>query len=104
MSGTGIWKIIPLIMRNCQRNTTAPALRRGIPKQGAIIMNIAAVLRVFKNSSLITERGEFKISRVFDNGGAARKAWYHYHCTEKGIIIYARRNKTGRSLFAVVDR
>jgi hypothetical protein len=65
-------------------------------------MNIAAVLRVFKNFSLITERGEFKISRVFENGGAARKA--RYHCTENGIAIYARRNKTGRSLFAVVDK
>jgi hypothetical protein len=41
-------------------------------------MSIATVLRVFKNSSLITEQGEFKISRVFDNGRAANKA---------GIII-----------------
>jgi hypothetical protein len=66
-------------------------------------MSVATVLRVFKNSSLITEQGEFKISRVFDNGGAARKARYHYHCTDNGIAIYARRDKTGKSLFAVVD-
>jgi hypothetical protein len=67
-------------------------------------MSIATVLRVFKNSSLITERGEFKISRIFDNAGAARKARYHYHCTDNGIAIYARHNKTGRAAFAVVDR
>jgi hypothetical protein len=67
-------------------------------------MNVAAVLRVFKNSSLITEQGEFKISRIFDNAGAARKARYRYHCTENGIAIYARCNKTGKSIFAVVDQ
>jgi hypothetical protein len=66
-------------------------------------MSVATVLRVFKNSSLITEQGEYKISRVFDNGGSARKARYHYHCTENGIAIYARRNTRGKSLFAVVD-
>jgi hypothetical protein len=68
-------------------------------------MSVATVLRVFKNSSLITERGEFKISRVFNDGkAAANKARYHYHCTDNGIAIYARRNKTGRALFAVVDK
>jgi hypothetical protein len=66
-------------------------------------MSIATVLRVFKNSSLITEQGEYKINRVFDDGKAASKARYHYHCIENGITIYARRNKTGKSLFAVVD-
>jgi hypothetical protein len=63
-------------------------------------MSIATVLRVFKNSSLITEQGEFKISRVFDDG----KARYRYYCTENGIIIYAQRNKTGKSLFAVASQ
>jgi hypothetical protein len=67
-------------------------------------MSVAAVLRVFKNSSLVTEQGEYKISRVFDDGKAAHKARYHYYCTENGIAIYARRNKTGRSLFAVIDK
>jgi hypothetical protein len=67
-------------------------------------MSVATVLRVFKNSSLITEQGEYKISRVFDDGKAARKARYHYHCTDNGIAIYARCTKTGRALFAVVDK
>jgi hypothetical protein len=67
-------------------------------------MSIATVLRVFKNSSLVTEQGEYKISRVFDDGKSANKARYRYHCTENGITIYARRNKTGKPLFAVVDQ
>ncbi|MDR2785441.1 MAG: hypothetical protein LBB83_05965 [Treponema sp.] len=67
-------------------------------------MSVAIVLRVFKNSSLITEQGEFKISRVFDNGGAARKARYHYHCTENGLVIYSRRTNRGIYKFAVIDK
>jgi hypothetical protein len=67
-------------------------------------MNVTAVLRVFKNSSLITERGEFKISRVFDNAEAAKKARYRYHCTENGVTIYARRGRTGKSVFAIVEQ
>jgi hypothetical protein len=67
-------------------------------------MSVATVLRVFKNSSLITERGEFKISRIFDNTGAARKARYHYYCTENGITIYARNSKKGTPAFAVIDQ
>jgi hypothetical protein len=67
-------------------------------------MNVAIVLRVFKNSFLVTERGEFKISRVFDGCGAANKARYHYYCTENGITIYARKGKNGRLTFAVIDR
>jgi hypothetical protein len=67
-------------------------------------MSVATVLRVFKNSSLVTERGEFKISRIFDNAGAARKARYRYHCTENGIRIYARNGKKGKSTFAVIDQ
>jgi hypothetical protein len=67
-------------------------------------MSVATVLKVFKNSSLVTEQGEIKINRVFDNAGAARKAQYHYHCTENDITIYTRRNKSGNQLFAVVDK
>jgi hypothetical protein len=67
-------------------------------------MNVATVLRVFKNSSLITERGEYKISRVFDNAGAANKARYHYHCTENGIAIYSRNSGKGQPTFAVIDQ
>jgi hypothetical protein len=65
-------------------------------------MNIATVLRVFKNSSLVTEQGEYKISRVFDNAGAANKARYHYHGIENGITIYTRRTNAGISTFAIV--
>jgi hypothetical protein len=67
-------------------------------------MSVATVLRVFKNSSLVTERGEFKISRVFNDGKAANKARYHYHCTEYGVVIYSRRTNAGTSKFAVVDK
>jgi hypothetical protein len=67
-------------------------------------MSVAAVLRVFKNSSLITEQGEFKISRVFNDGKAANKARYHYHCTEHGVAIYSRRTNAGTSKFAVVGK
>jgi hypothetical protein len=67
-------------------------------------MSAITVLRVFRNSSLITEQGEYKISRVFSNGKAVMKARYHYHCTENGIPIYARRGKKGKSIFAVVDQ
>jgi hypothetical protein len=76
---------------------------RGYLQTGVNKMNVATVFRVFKNSSLITERGEFKISRVFNDGKAANKARYRYYRTENGIAIYARRDKTGTSLFAVVD-
>jgi hypothetical protein len=67
-------------------------------------MSVAAVLRVFKNSSLITPQGEFKISRVFDNARAANKARYQYHCTENGVVIYTRRGKSGNQIFAVVGK
>jgi hypothetical protein len=67
-------------------------------------MSIVTVLSVFKNSSIITERGEFKISRVFDNAGAANKARYHYHGTENGIAIYARKGRNGKTTFAVIDQ
>jgi hypothetical protein len=67
-------------------------------------MSVVTVLRVFKNSSLITPQGEFKISRVFDNAKSASRARYHYHCSDNGIAIYARRNKTGKVLFAVAGK
>jgi hypothetical protein len=65
-------------------------------------MSVATVLRVFKNSSLITERGEFKISRIFDDAWSASKARYHYHCTENGVAIYVCRTKTGRITYACI--
>jgi hypothetical protein len=65
-------------------------------------MGIAAVFRVFKNSSLITEQGEYKISWVFNDGKAAGKARYRYCCTKDGVTIYTRRNTRGKSIFAVV--
>jgi hypothetical protein len=67
-------------------------------------MSVATVLRVFKNSSLITEQGEFKISRVFNDDKTAKKARYHYHCTDNGIAIYARNSRKGTSKFAVIDQ
>jgi hypothetical protein len=48
--------------------------------------------------------GEFKISRVFDNAGAASKARYHYHCTESGTTVYARYGRKGKPIFAVIDQ
>jgi hypothetical protein len=77
---------------------------RGISRTGVKKMSVAMVLRIFKNSSLITERGEFKISWVFNDGKAANKARYHYHCTEHGVAIYARNGKKGKSTFAVIDQ
>ena len=65
-------------------------------------MGIATVLRVFKNSSLITPQGEFKISRVFDNAGTARKAGYVHHITSGGIEIYTSRHKRAVR-FAVIS-
>ena len=66
-------------------------------------MNIAAVLRVFKNSSLITPQGEYKISRVFDNAGAANKAGYVHHITSGGVEIYVRGRHKKAVRFAVID-
>jgi hypothetical protein len=65
--------------------------------------SITAVLRVFRDSSLITPQGEFKISRVFPDGRAARKARYYYHSAGDGVTIYARRGKSGGLIFAAVD-
>jgi hypothetical protein len=66
-------------------------------------MNVATVLKVFKNSSLITEQGEYKISRVFDNAGAANKAGYVYHITSGGVEIYARGRHKRAVRFAVIS-
>ena len=66
-------------------------------------MNVATVLRVFKNSSLITPQGEFKISRVFDNAGSANKAGYVHHITIGSIEIYARGRHKKAVRFAVIS-
>jgi hypothetical protein len=76
---------------------------RGYLQTGAKTMSIATVFRVFKNSSLITERGEFKISRIFNDDKAANKARYRCYRTENGIAIYARNSRKGKSIFAVID-
>jgi hypothetical protein len=65
-------------------------------------MKVATVLKVFKNSSLITEQGEYKISRVFDNAGVANKAAYVHHITIGGIEIYTSRRKRA-ARFAVIS-
>jgi hypothetical protein len=65
-------------------------------------MNIAAILKVFRRSSLVTARGEYKISRVFSSGKAALKARYRYYCTENGVPIYSRRTKSGSRKYAVI--
>jgi hypothetical protein len=78
--------------------------RRAPGREGEKVMNITAVLKVFKGSSLITERGEFKISRVFSDGKAANKARYYYYCDEGSVIIYARRGRAGKRIFAAADK
>jgi hypothetical protein len=65
-------------------------------------MGIATVLRVFKNSSLITPQGEFKISRVFPDRKSAKKAHYRFFTVDNGIIIYRRRTGTGRIKYAYI--
>jgi hypothetical protein len=70
--------------------------------KGAKKMSIAAVLRVFKYSSLITPQGEFNISRVFPNRKSAKKAQYHFFSSDNGVIIYRRRTKTGRMKYAYI--
>jgi hypothetical protein len=65
-------------------------------------MGLATVLRVFKNSSLVTSKGEIKISRVFPNQRSARKARYRFFFTDNGILIYRRRTGTGRITYAYI--
>jgi hypothetical protein len=67
-------------------------------------MGITTVLNVFKNSSLITPQGEFKISRIFPSGRAANKAQYYYYRTENGAALYIRRSNTGKNKFVVVGK
>jgi hypothetical protein len=67
-------------------------------------MSVITVLKVFKNSSLITSRGEFKINRVFPTGKAANKARYFYYCSDYGVEIYSHRTRTGNSKFAAVGK
>ncbi|MDR1949018.1 MAG: hypothetical protein LBQ38_06485 [Spirochaetaceae bacterium] len=63
--------------------------------------SIVTVLRVFKNSTLITPRGEYKISRVFPTVKAAIKAGYVRHCTGNGVDIYTNKDGTA-ARFAVI--
>jgi ribosomal protein L15E len=65
-------------------------------------MCITNIFRVFKNASLVTRRGEIKISRVFSSGYAAQKARYVYYCSDNGILIYARRVAKGKTLYALI--
>jgi hypothetical protein len=62
----------------------------------------AAVFKVFKNSSLVTPQGEYKISRIFPNGKAAQKARYVYHNSDNGIPICTRRTVTGKTKYALI--
>jgi hypothetical protein len=41
---------------------------------------------------------------VFNDGKAASKARYRYHCTENGITIYTRNGRNGKSTFTVIDQ
>jgi hypothetical protein len=71
--------------------------------KGAVKMGLATLFIVFKHSSLITERGEIKISRVFPTCKAAKKAQYRYYRTDIGTIIFIRRTKTGRRKYAIIS-
>jgi hypothetical protein len=66
-------------------------------------MNIAAVLRVFRNSSLVTSRGELQISRIFSNRKSAKKAHYRFFAIDNGILIYSRRTRTGAVKYAYIS-
>jgi hypothetical protein len=73
-------------------------------KQGVINMNsIVTVLRVFRNSTLITPQGEFKISRIFPTGKAAKKARYVFYGSYNGVLIYTQRIKKDTNKFAVIS-
>ncbi|MDR1127734.1 MAG: hypothetical protein LBL20_00340 [Treponema sp.] len=65
-------------------------------------MSVAAVFKVFKNSSLVTEQGEIKISRVFPSGKAAKKARFVYHSCSNGIPIYTQYTVTGKTKYALI--
>jgi hypothetical protein len=89
----------PLLCGTVRIANIPPAWAGG---KGAVIMNIAMVLRVFCHSSLVTKQGEYKISRIFPSGTAAVKARYRYYCTVNGIPVYARRTQSGAKKFAVI--
>jgi hypothetical protein len=63
---------------------------------------VVTVLKVFKNSSVITLGGEYKISRVFPSRESAEKARYRFFSVDGGITIYRRRTKTGRIQYACI--
>jgi hypothetical protein len=65
-------------------------------------MGLAAIFRVFKNSSLVTSRGEIKISRVFPDHKSAKKAQYRFFAVDKGIIIYRHHTGAGRMKYACI--
>ena len=65
-------------------------------------MNITTLLKVFKKSYLVTDRGELKISRVFLTYKAAKKAQYRYYRVYNGIVIYQKRTRTGPQKYAVI--
>jgi hypothetical protein len=81
-----------------------PIMDRSQPKlfSGVEKMCVTNIFKVFKNSSLVTERGEIKISRVFRNGKAAKKARYVYHCSDNGLTIYTRRTAVGKTKYAII--
>jgi hypothetical protein len=65
-------------------------------------MGLATVFRVFKNSSLVTSRGELQISRVFPDHTSAKKAHYRFFAIDNGILIYSRRAGTGLVKYAYI--
>lgn len=84
--------------------THNPVMDGGQPElfSGVEKMCVINIFKVFKNSSLVTEQGEIKISRVFPNGKAAKKARYVYYCSDNGIPIYTRRTAAGKTKYAVI--
>jgi hypothetical protein len=67
-------------------------------------MSVTAVLRVFRNSTLITPQGEFKISRIFPTGKAAKKARYVFCLSHNGVLIYTKHTKKDTSKFAIIGK
>jgi hypothetical protein len=65
-------------------------------------MGLASIFRVFKNSSIVTDRGEYTISRVFPSRKEAKKARYCFYAVINGITIYRRRAGTDRITYAYI--
>jgi hypothetical protein len=63
---------------------------------------LAPVFRVFKNSCLITDRGEYTISRVLPSRKKAEKAHYRFYAVINGVTVYRRRAGTGRVTYAYI--